>query len=104
MTKKALPQSENFTYHELAGGVWAAIVITSGLAASNSGIVDLGDSTLIFDTTFSTATAKDHEVCEVGLPQFVDTFRWMLEVIRGADEGEGWALNQIVALPDAIGA
>ncbi len=39
MTSKILPQSEHFTYHELADGVWAAIVISTGLAASNSGIV-----------------------------------------------------------------
>ena len=57
MTSKSLPKSEHFTYHELADGVWAAIVITTGLAASNSGIVDLGDRTLIFDTTLSPATA-----------------------------------------------
>ncbi|MBK9603009.1 MAG: MBL fold metallo-hydrolase [Anaerolineales bacterium] len=59
MTSKLLPQSEHFTYHELAEGVWAAIVITTGLAASNSGIVDLGDRTLIFDTTFSPASAAE---------------------------------------------
>ena len=59
MTPKTLPQSKNFTYHELADGVWAAIVITTGLAASNSGIVDLGDRTLIFDTTFSPASAAE---------------------------------------------
>jgi cyclase len=54
-----LPQSKNFIYHELAEGVWAAIVISTGLAASNSGIVDLGDRTLVFDTTFSPASAAD---------------------------------------------
>ena len=54
-----LPQSKHFTYHELAEGVWAAIVIPTGLAASNSGIVDLGDQTLIFDTTFSPASATE---------------------------------------------
>ncbi len=59
MTSKTLPQSEHFTYHELADGVWAAIVIPTGLAASNSGIVDLGDRTLIFDTTFSPASAAE---------------------------------------------
>ena len=59
MTSKLLPQSERFTYHELAEGVWAAIVIPTGLAASNSGIVDLGDRTLIFDTTFSPASAAE---------------------------------------------
>lgn len=59
MTSKTLPQSKHFTYHELAEGVWAAIVIPTGLAASNSGIVDLGDHTLIFDTTLSPASAAD---------------------------------------------
>jgi glyoxylase-like metal-dependent hydrolase (beta-lactamase superfamily II) len=59
MTTKILPHSEHFTYQELAEGVWAAIVITTGLAASNSGIVDLGDRTLIFDTTLSPASALD---------------------------------------------
>jgi cyclase len=54
-----LPQSENFTFHELAEGVWAAIVISTGLAASNSGIVDLGDRTLVFDTTLSPASAAE---------------------------------------------
>ena len=54
-----LPQSKHFTYHELAEGVWAAIVIPTGLAASNSGIVDIGDRTLIFDTTFSPASAAE---------------------------------------------
>ena len=59
MTSKTLPKSEHFTYHELAEGVWAAIVIRTGLAASNSGIVDLGDHTLVFDTTLSSATAME---------------------------------------------
>jgi len=59
MTSKTFPKSEHFTYHELADGVWAAIVIPTGLAASNSGIVDLGDRTLIFDTTLSPASAAE---------------------------------------------
>ncbi len=59
MTSKSLPQSEHFTYHELADGVWAAIVISTGLAASNSGIVDLGDRSLVFDTTYSPASAVE---------------------------------------------
>src|SRR5512147_122812 len=59
MTSTTLPESEHFTYHELADGVWAAIIKPFGLAASNSGIVDLGDCTLIFDTTFSPASAVE---------------------------------------------
>ena len=43
MTSTTLPESEHFTFYELAEGVWAAIVKPSGLAASNSGILDLGD-------------------------------------------------------------
>jgi len=54
-----LPQSDHFTYHELAEGMWSAIVKLTGLAASNSGIIDLGDRTLIFDTTFSPASALE---------------------------------------------
>ena len=59
---KSLPQSEHFIYHELAEGVWAAIVKPAGLAASNSGIVDLGDQTLVFDTTLSPVSAADLRV------------------------------------------
>ena len=59
MISKIFPQSNHFTYHELAEGAWAAIVIPTGLAASNSGIVDLGDHTLIFDTTLSSASAAE---------------------------------------------
>lgn len=57
--KKTLPLSEHFAVHKLAEGVWAAIVRPAGLAASNSGIVDLGDRTLVFDTTLSPAAAAD---------------------------------------------
>jgi hypothetical protein len=59
MIAKILPPSEHFNYHELAEGVWAAIVKPTGLAASNSGIVDLGDRTLAFDTTLSPVSAAN---------------------------------------------
>jgi glyoxylase-like metal-dependent hydrolase (beta-lactamase superfamily II) len=53
------PVSEHFNYLSLADGVWAAIARPGGLAASNAGIIGLGDQTLIFDTTFSPASALD---------------------------------------------
>ncbi len=59
MISSTLPKSEHFSYHELAEGVWATISKPFGLAASNAGIVDLGDRTLIFDTTFSPASAGE---------------------------------------------
>jgi glyoxylase-like metal-dependent hydrolase (beta-lactamase superfamily II) len=45
----------------LADGVWAAVMKTNGrsLAASNAGIVDLGDQTLVFDTANTPAAARD---------------------------------------------
>ena len=54
-----VPQYEDLALHELADGVWAAIAQPTGLAMSNSGIVDLGDRTLVFDTTISPRSASD---------------------------------------------
>jgi len=51
--------SEHFTFHPLTAGVWAALAKPTGLAASNAGIVDLGEQTLIFDTTYSPASATE---------------------------------------------
>jgi len=57
MSPKTNLPSENFEYHQLADGVWAAISIVMGLAASNSGIIDTGADVVIFDTTLSPASA-----------------------------------------------
>lgn len=59
MSPKTVPQSEHFTFHQLADGVWAAIATSTGLAGSNSGIVDTGDHTIVFDTTLSPISASD---------------------------------------------
>jgi len=59
MTAPTLPLSSHFKLHQLAAGVYAAICRSEGLAASNSGIVDLGDRALVFDTTYSPASAAD---------------------------------------------
>jgi glyoxylase-like metal-dependent hydrolase (beta-lactamase superfamily II) len=57
MIPKTTLQSEHFTFHQLADGVWAAIATSTGLAGSNSGIIDTGDQTVVFDTTLSPASA-----------------------------------------------
>ena len=67
MPSEILPQSEHFTFYQVAEGVWAAIVKSTGLAASNAGIIDLGDRTLIFDTTLSPAAAIDLRTAAEGL-------------------------------------
>lgn len=57
MSPEKIPQSEHFTFHQLTDGVWAAIAKSTGLAGSNSGIVDTGDQTVVFDTTLSPTSA-----------------------------------------------
>jgi glyoxylase-like metal-dependent hydrolase (beta-lactamase superfamily II) len=54
-----LPKSKHFTLHQLAEGVFAAIHKTGGAAYSNTGIIDLGDRTLIIDTFDMPIAAED---------------------------------------------
>jgi glyoxylase-like metal-dependent hydrolase (beta-lactamase superfamily II) len=42
-----------YDLHEVAGGVWAAIVDDDRPAVGNAAIVDAGDETIVFDTTLS---------------------------------------------------
>jgi glyoxylase-like metal-dependent hydrolase (beta-lactamase superfamily II) len=50
--------SRHFQLKELAPGVHAAVAIDGGYALSNSAIVDLGGSTLIFDTGLTPRSAR----------------------------------------------
>jgi glyoxylase-like metal-dependent hydrolase (beta-lactamase superfamily II) len=54
-----LPLSEYFQLHQITPGVYAAIVTGDSAAQSNSGIIDLGDRTLIFDTFSIIQAAED---------------------------------------------
>ena len=54
-----LLKSEHFQLEELADGVYAAIASPGGRAFSNSGIVNLGDQTLVFDAFETRAAAGD---------------------------------------------
>ena len=51
--------SRHFTIHELAEGVFAAVATGGGAAISNSGIIDLGNLTLIYDTFLTPQAARD---------------------------------------------
>ena len=48
----------NYDLHEVGEGVWAAIVDDDLPAVGNAAIVDLGDETLVFDTTLSLLLAE----------------------------------------------
>jgi len=54
-----IAESPHFALKQLAEGVYAAIASDTGYAVSNAGIVDLGDSVLIFDTFLSPRAAAD---------------------------------------------
>ncbi len=54
-----LPVSRYFQYEEMAEGIYAAIVTAAGGAIGNAGIIDLGDQTLLFDTTQLPQAALD---------------------------------------------
>jgi glyoxylase-like metal-dependent hydrolase (beta-lactamase superfamily II) len=50
---------KTFTLQEVGSGVWAAIAEPGGVAVGNAGVVDLGDQTLVFDTTISLTAARE---------------------------------------------
>jgi glyoxylase-like metal-dependent hydrolase (beta-lactamase superfamily II) len=54
--------SRHFYLDQLAEGVFAAISRLDGWAIASTGIVDLGDRTLIYDTTMTPASAADLKV------------------------------------------
>jgi len=55
----AYTPSEHFSVHKLADGVYALIHKMGGMAIGNSGMVDLGDKTVIFDTFLSPQAAQE---------------------------------------------
>lgn len=52
-------ESKHFTIEKLDEGVYAAIHKTGGYAICNSGIVNLGDETIVFDSFISPEAAND---------------------------------------------
>lgn len=60
-----LSESKYFSLHEVAEGVYAAISTPGTGTRSNVGIIDLGDQTLVFDTSFNPlATRAIRDIAE----------------------------------------
>ena len=80
-------QSNYFDLQELAAGVYAAIAKENSGAASNAGLVDLGDRTLVFDTFLIPAAAADLRAAAVRLtgraPATIINSHWHSDHIRG---------------------
>jgi cyclase len=54
-----LPESKHFQIERLADGVYAAVASEQGYASCNSGIIDIGDRTILFDTFLTPEAARD---------------------------------------------
>jgi cyclase len=53
-----LPESKHFQIERLADGVYAAVASEQGYASCNSGIIDIGDRTILFDTFLTPEAAR----------------------------------------------
>jgi cyclase len=83
-------KSEHFALQKLGEGVGATIATPRGAAVSNSGIVDLGDATLVFDTTLTPRAARDLSAAAVELtgrpPALAANSHWHLDHLLGNSE------------------
>lgn len=90
MHQTDLYPSEHFWLEKVGQGLYAAIHREGGAAIGNAGIVDLGDSTLVFDTFISPAAAKDlRQAAEIltGRPvSYVFNSHYHNDHIRGNQE------------------
>jgi cyclase len=59
LTHASVLTSRYFQFEEVAEGIYAAIVTAAGGAIGNAGILDLGNQTLLFDTTQLPQAALD---------------------------------------------
>ncbi len=59
MTRLDPPESPHFHIEKLADGVYGALATRTGAATSNAGIVDLGETTLVFDTFLTPKAGAD---------------------------------------------
>ncbi len=86
-SERAIPTSDNFDVYELADGVYALIHKVGGKAISNVGIIDLGDTTIVFDTFLSPKVAEEipKVVKQLNLSpiRYVVNSHWHNDHIRG---------------------
>jgi cyclase len=88
--KKTIPTSEHFKLVKLSEGIFAAIASDNGAAFSNSGIIDLGDITVIFDTFETPKAANDLKASAETL-----TGRQAAVVINSHNHADHWFGNQV---------
>jgi cyclase len=86
----------HFRLEPVAEGAWAAIALSDRGAVGNAGLVDLGDRTLVFDTFFTPAAARDLLAAarELGLPpvEVAVNSHWHGDHVRGNQAFEDAAI------------
>jgi cyclase len=91
----SLPTSRHFQLEQLAEGIYTAISIANTGSWSNAGIIDLGETTLIFDTFATPQAAQDLRAAAeqlIGQP--------IAHVINSHKHGDHYWGNQVFS-PDA---
>jgi glyoxylase-like metal-dependent hydrolase (beta-lactamase superfamily II) len=84
-----LPESSHYDWQQLQDGILAAVMRPDGnsRAESNSGIVDLGDQTLVFDSSNTPMAARDLLAASLAFtgrePAFVINSHWHGDHVRG---------------------
>jgi cyclase len=77
----------HFRLEPVAEGAWAAIALPDRGAVGNAGLLDLGERTLVFDTFFTPAAARDLLAAagELGLPpvEVAVNSHWHGDHVRG---------------------
>jgi len=80
-------RSEHYTFEEIADGITFARARREGTALSNTGLVDLGQSTLVFDTSLTLHSAQDLRTASLALthrlPSLCVNSHWHLDHVAG---------------------
>jgi cyclase len=83
----ALSGPSHFRLEQVAEGAWAAIALPDRGAVGNAGLVDLGGETLVFDTFWTPAAAR--ELAARGPVRWVVNSHWHGDHVRGNQVFEG---------------
>jgi cyclase len=87
MNDDGMPPPSQYTFEELGDGLVVGRARPDGVALSNAGIVDLGTTTLIFDTSLTLRSARELRTTALArtgrTPSLVANSHWHLDHILG---------------------
>jgi len=84
------PNSRHYTFEDLGDGIYAALARPDGFAICNSGVVDLEDAGVVFDTSLTPESARDLRTASETLlhrpPSLAVNSHWHLDHALGNSE------------------